>query len=107
VLSSPPPAAGIPALHGACLYLLGELADFRGGGFGDAPMCPCLENTVPVRDVDTASPVADCFGNLRNVILKDRNVGPLCRVDRRSARLTPIFSSSRRAASIVAILGSW
>ena len=79
VLSSAPPAAGVAALDGRCLYLFGELADFRGGGLGDAPARPCLENTVPVRGVDTASPVADCVGNLRDVVLEDRNVGPFCR----------------------------
>ena len=75
VLSRTPPAAGISALHSACFYLFSKLADFRGGGLGNAPARPCLENTVPVRGVDAAGPVADCFGNLRDVVLEDRNVG--------------------------------
>ena len=79
VLSSAPPAAGVSALDGRCLYLFGELADFRGGRLGDAPARPCLENAVPVRSVYTASPVADRVGNLRNVVLEDRNVRPFCR----------------------------
>lgn len=84
--------------------MLDQVADVGGGGLVQAPVPPVFDDPVPVGAIDAAGAVGDRGGHDRDVVGERRGGVPRVGVVSRSSTARPIRDSSRRAASMSAVV---